>query len=854
MAEQDRHDRPRLEGEVNVRLHVNGALTEIAAQPDDRLLDVLREELGLTGAKLGCGEGACGACTVLLDGEPARACLVGVGKVGSRAVTTVEGLASAGELHPVQRAFLEVGAMQCGFCTPGMVLGTTALLAGGGVPTREEAKAALAGHLCRCGAYSRILEAVQRAAELSSELGAPTPPADPGLESPPELTGRPAVPWDLVPPEKRDYFEVLSEGLVVVLRPSSSGWMAGGGAWLHLSPDGTVTAFSGKVDVGQDSATALALLVAEELRVPLRSVRMVLGDTDLCPFDPGTFGSRSMPGAGEDLRAAAAAAREVLSSIGAAGAEGAARLRGLRRVEIVADPPRPTPAGRWTIAGRPTIRAAARDMVTGHLRYPSDLTRPGMLQGRVLRPPALGARLVSVDLAAARAVPGVVVVHEGDVVAAAAARVETAERALAAIVARWDAELQPGERSLVEDIRSNLVDAEGWMGPAEHGTGDVEAALGEAAVTLAETYTTAYVAHAPMETRAVLAEWAEGRLTVWAGTQTPFNVRRQLAETLGLEESRIRVVVPVTGGGFGGKHAFRPALEAAVVARAAGRPVKIAWSREEEFRWGYFRPAAVIDVRSGASGDGSLVAWDFENLNAGSPGMLTPYSVPNQRIRYQPTVSPLPQGSYRALAATANAFARESHMDELAHRLDLDPLEFRLACLEDDRLAAVLRAAAGASGWAGRARGGGRGMGIAAGVEKGGRVATCVEVRVETGGRLQLRRVVTAYECGAIVNPETVRNQVQGAAVMALGGALFEAVHYDAGRVLNPAFSSYRVPRFTDLPEIEVLLLDRRDLPPAGAGETPVIAVAPALANAVFEATGRRIRSLPLAAGGALQV
>ena len=248
--------------------------------------------------------------------------------------------------------------------------------------------------------------------------------------------------------------------------------------------------------------------------------------------------------------------------------------------------------------------------------------------------------------------------------------------------------------------------------------------------------------------------------------------------------------------------------------------------------------------------DATVTAWEFRNFNAGSPAILTPYTIPNQRIDFQPATSPLPQGAYRALAATANTFARESHMDELAHRLDRDPLELRLACLTDERLAAVLRAAAEAAGWAGRSRGGGRGLGIAAGIEKGGRVATCIEVEAQAGGPVHIVRVVTAYECGAVVNPNTVRNQVEGATVMALGGAMFEAVHFDNGRVLNPSFATYRVPRFTDVPPIDVVLLNRPDLAPAGAGETPMIGVAPALANAIFEATGVRIRSLPLVPGG----
>ena len=825
------------------RLLVNGSEREIPSAPERTLLHLLREELGLTGAKYGCGEGSCGACTVLVDGKAARACQLNVGDIEGRAVTSVEGLARGGRLHPVQRAFAELGAMQCGYCTPGMILATTALLADGPDPDETEIRTALAGNLCRCGAYTRILRAVRRAAELSLSQDGWGLAGYPSGTAPVAFEVGPTGPWDLQQPEERDYFAVLPEGLVVVLRAEPDSWMTSGGAWIHIGADGLVTAFTGKVDVGQDSRTALGLLVAEGLHVPFEAVRIVMGDTDLCPFDAGTFGSRSMPGAGEDLRATAAAAQGML--------ERGVDLRGVRRVEVVSRAQPVTPPSRWRTAGRPTVRPGAVDMVTGATRFPSDISLPGMLVAKVLRPPALGATLRSADLTAAHAMPGGVAIRHGDFIGVAAPGVAAAERAIAAIVAEWDVELQPGERSLVEDLRSNPIEVdEGWAGPIHHEIGDLDAALGEASVRLTETYTTAYIAHAPLETRAVVAHWSEDRLTVLTGTQTPFRVRRQLAEELEVEESRVRVIVPPTGGGFGGKHAAGPALEAARLALAARRPVKLVWTREEEFRWGYFRPAAVIDVQSGAAIDGTVTAWAFKNFNAGSPAILTPYTIPNQRIDFQPSASPLPQGAYRALAATANTFARESHMDELAHHLDRDPLELRLACLGDERLGVVLRAAAEGAGWAARSRGGGHGMGIAAGLEKGGRVATCIEVEARAGGPVHVVRVLTAYECGAVVNPDTVRNQIEGATVMALGAALLEAIHFDNGRVLNASFGTYRVPRFTDVPRIDVVLVDRPDVAPAGAGETPMIAVAPALANAIFEATGVRIRALPLIPDG----
>jgi isoquinoline 1-oxidoreductase len=315
-------------------------------------------------------------------------------------------------------------------------------------------------------------------------------------------------------------------------------------------------------------------------------------------------------------------------------------------------------------------------------------------------------------------------------------------------------------------------------------------------------------------------------------------VREQLAEALGLAEEQIRVIAPTAGGGFGGKHTADAALEAARLSREQGRPVRVHWTREDEFRLGYVRPAAIIDIRAGALADGTLTAWDFLNVNAGAAGLAIPYPVPDWRVRFQPAESPLPQGSYRALAATANNFARESHLDELAGLAGADPLAFRLRLLDDERLRAVLEAAAERLGWKER---GGRSLGIAAGIEKGGRVATCAEV---SGG--QVTRIVTAFDCGAVLDPDNLTNQIEGATVMGLGAALFERIRFEGSTILNASLTAYRVPRFGDVPPIEVVLLDRPDEPSTGAGEAPIVAVAPAVAAALCAETGERLRALPL--------
>jgi len=848
---------------------VNDQPRELGGPPSRTLLGALRSDPGLLGAKPGCGEGECGACTVLMDGAAVLACQLHLHEVAGRSITTIEGLARGGQLHPVQQALLDEGACQCGYCLPGVALRAVALLATDPDPDDRRIAAAMDQSICRCGCYPRITRAIHRAAS------SPCHPAPPGTAVPPaDALPRPDRPWDLSAPAGRDWFGVLGDGLVVVWPPQPAPpgvWATGGGAWVHVAGgSGAVTAFSGKVDVGQDNTTAFRLLVAEELAVAPDRVLVVTGDTDVCPFDMGTFGSRSMPDAGEALRRAAAGARQVLLGMagersdgsfeGVTGRERAARrgprdadvaygqlVAGARLISVLTDEPLLVAPSAWRFAGRAGHRPDSRDAVTGARRFVSDLERPGMLHAAVLRPPAPGSELCTADVTPAEAVPGATIVRGDGMVAAVADNPMTARRAVAAMVATWTP-LAPGPDDVVDHLRSHPVAGEGWERAVDETVGDVDAALAAGTFRVDATYTTAYLAHVPLETSAAVAEWADNRVTVWTGTQVPFGVRARLAGALGIDEQDVRVIVPPTGGGFGGKHGGEVAIEAASIARRTGRPVKVHWSRAEEFVWGTVRPMAVIDVRSALDADGSLIAWDMIDVNAGSAGLAFPYAAPNRRLRYQPAASPLRQGSYRALAATANTFAREAHIDELATLLGADPVTYRLAHLEDDRLAAVVRAAADRFGWPGGPVDASGGVGFAAGLEKGARVATCAEVHLDHDG-LRVTRLVTAYECGAVVNPDTVANQIEGGTVMALGGALFERVVLDHGRVADPSLAGYRVPRFGDVPAIDVVLVDRPDLPSAGAGETPLIAVAPAVANAVYAASGQRLRSLPLLPG-----
>jgi isoquinoline 1-oxidoreductase len=625
--------------------------------------------------------------------------------------------------------------------------------------------------------------------------------------------------------DRREFFGALGAGLLVTVFAEPAGAQRRGAApaaaRIHVGDDGVVTVLSGKVEEGQGARTEIAMAAAEELGVPLSRVRVQLADTSRTPDDGSTAGSRTTPGTIPAVRQAAAAARGLLE------AEKKER----------SGAPFKRPA-EWKLLGTGQWRTDAREMVTGAHRFPSDMEREGMLYGAVLRPPAYGATLESVDLEPAKKL-GAVAVRDGDLAACAAKTSYAARKAVEAIAptARWKSAAQNSNATLAADLRARARQR-------------VEPLAGR---THFAEYRTAYVQHAPMEPRAAVAEWSDGKLTVWTGTSNPFSVRGQLAEAFRLPPESIRVIVPDFGGGFGGKHTGEAALEAARLAKEAQRPVKVRWTRAEEFTWAYFRPAAVIDAEAVLE-SGVIKSWQYTNYNSGGAALATPYRIAAKAEKYVPSEAPLRQGSYRALASPVNNFAREAFMDELAGAAGADPLDFRLAHLENERIRAVLAAAAERFNWKARRRekrAPNRGIGLACGTEKNSVVAGCVEIEVDPKtGVPRLLEIVEAFECGAIFNPANTRSQVEGCILMALGAALREEILFENGAVKNPRFSSYRVTRFRDAPpKMEILLLDRKDLDSAGAGETPMLPLAPAMANAIFDATGKRVRGLPLRAG-----
>jgi len=685
---------------------------------------------------------------------------------------------------------------------------------------------------------------------------------------------------------RRTFVQMLGAGLLITVtdgvslgqRRSRGGRSITVAARLHLNRDGTITVMTGKVEEGQGPRAQLTQAAAEELRVAADQIHLVMADTALVPDDGRTAGSRTTPSTVPAVRRGAATARELLRRLAAEQwkvdrsalnvKNGIITNRTTKQTITYADlakskdvaeafkqsiPSDVTliPVSQWQVLGNSVPRPNSRDIVTGAHHYPSDIVRPNMLYGKILRPPSYGATLTSIDISEAKAMKDVVVVRDGQFVGCAASSSFRATQALEALAktASWKTVSQPSSKEIFSHLKKNARTG-GRSRPRTRGS--IEKGLAEARKVLSETYEVAYVQHTPMEPRAAAAEWKDGKLTVWSGVDGPQGVQGDLARTFRIPTEQVRVIVPDMGGGFGGKHTGEAAEEAARLAKAIGRPVAVHWTRAEEFTWAYFRPAAVIECKGGLNANVSLIAWDFTNINAGGAAIDTPYNIANTKILSVSSDSPLRQGAYRCLAATANNFARESFMDELAAAAGTDPLAFRLAHIENPRIRTVLETVARHFDWPARRKKvtADIGVGLACGTEKNSVVAACVEVGIDRKkGEIKVHHVCEVFECGAIQNPANLLSQVQGCIIMGLGAALREEMQFEDGKILNASFAGYLVPRFKDVPKIDVYLINKTDIPSAGGGETPIIAIAPAIANAVFAATGVRIRSMPLRLG-----
>jgi isoquinoline 1-oxidoreductase len=681
--------------------------------------------------------------------------------------------------------------------------------------------------------------------------------------------------------DRRAFLKAVGGGIVVLVRLRPEGVLAQGrgyptdlNAYLRVGEDGRVTVFSGKIEMGQGVMTSLAQMAAEDLGVSLDAIEMVMGDSDRCPWDMGTFGSLTTRMFGPAVRTAAAEARQVLLRLaserlgvpkdrlaverGVVSVRGesarkvsyGALARGQALVRTVDDEAVQRSVAEFTVIGRSPGRLDGVDKVTGAGKYAADVRPPGLLHARLLRPPAHGATLARVDTSEASKVDGVTVVNQDGIVAVLHADPEVAEAALGRLHAEWSP-APPGADT--DGIFAELL-GRAPQPEVRGAKGDVAAARAAAPRTIESTFHKGYVAHAPMEPHVSTASLENGKLTVWASTQTPFPTHDQLAQVLGLDPRSVRVLTPYVGGGFGGKSSGRQSEEAARLARITGRPVQVAFTRAEEFFYDTFDPASVVKIASALDGDGKIAFWDYDVYFAGDRAAELFYDVPNVRMRVfggwrgpGAAVHRFGVGPWRAPGANMNVFARESHVDVMAAAAKADPLEFRLRNTSDPRARGVLQAAAKAFGWTPSPGPSGRGQGIACGLDSGSYAALAASVTVDrASGKVRVDRVVCAQDMGVVVSPEGATMQVEGCITMGLGYVLTEEVRVRDGKVLDENFDTYELPRFSWLPKIETVLVKNDALTPQGGGEPAIVPMGAAIANAVFDATGARLYRLPL--------
>lgn len=687
---------------------------------------------------------------------------------------------------------------------------------------------------------------------------------------------------------RRSFFQLLGGGIVIVVGLEPGGVPAQGArrlypedfnAYLVIGENGRVTVFSGKIEMGQGVLTSQAQMLAEELGVELASIDMVLGDTDRCPWDMGTFGSLTTRMFGPALRAAGAQARSTLLSMAAArlGVSQARLVAGKGMISVAGEPGRHVSYGElsrgariaqavdkkavlraaseFSVMGSSPLRLDGPQKVTGAAKYAADIRLAGMLYARIVRPPMHGAKLSSLDAAGGEAFPGALVVRDGDLVAVLHADPQAAAQALARIKAQWQL---PEARLDPENIFDYLVNTATDQKLAAD-RGDVAAARGGAAQLFESTYRKGYVAHAPIEPHAALAEVRDGKITVWASTQTPFPTRELIAQSLKLRAQDVRVITPFVGGGFGGKSASGQALEAARLAHLTGKPVQVAQTREEEFFFDTFDPAAVVKIVSGLDRNGRISLWDCTVYAAGERGSALFYAAANTRVKLvgrtsfasetdRAGIHPFAVGPWRAPGANMNVFAVESQMDIMARASGADPVEFRRRHLAEPRMRRVLDAAAQAFGWpAGASYPAGTGFGVACSLDAGTCVATMAEVKVDAAaGSVKVVRMVCAQDMGIVVNPTGAKMQIEGGLTMGLGYVFSEELRFRGGEILDRNFDSYRIARFSDAPRIEAVLVRNDELAPQGGGEPSITTTGAVIANAVFDATGVRMFRLPM--------
>ncbi len=679
---------------------------------------------------------------------------------------------------------------------------------------------------------------------------------------------------------RRKFLQRLGGGLVIAVSISDFSTLEGAvmqsmpsdlNAYLRVGEDGMVTCFTGKIEMGQGITTSLAQMMAEELDVAVESVHMVMGDTDLCPYDRGTWGSLTTRFFGPALRSAAAEAREVLMKMASEALKipveqlkvengviygknkkvsisYADLTKGKKIVKSLRNKPTLKSPSEFKIIGKSYLRQDASLKVTGEAKYAGDIRLPGLLYARILRPPAHEAKRKSVDTSGVEDINGLEVVKEGDLVAVLHESPFVVEQAIHKIQAKYDI---PESELNEKTIFKYLVD-KAPKGKEVAAAGNLQDGRDNSDIVVESEYLDGYVAHAPIETHTATAVMEGKKMKIWASTQNPFGLKSIIARELGMSEDNVHILQNFIGGGFGGKSSNGQAIEAAKLAKLTGKPVQVAWTRKEEFFYDTFRPAAVVKINSGITKTGKIFYWDYGVYFAGERGSSQFYDIPNHKtVAFNsswraPGVHPFATGAWRAPGNNTNSFARESQINIMASKVGIDPLEFRLMNLKDERMIRVLKAAADKFGWTPIKSHSGKGFGIACGADAGAYVAEMAEVEVDKKGNVKVKRVVIAQDMGLVINPQGATIQAEGCIIMGLGYSLSEDIQFTGGKIHNKAFNDYAIPRFSWTPEIETVLIDAQDEPAQGGGEPAIVTVGALIANAIYDATGARLYQLPM--------
>ncbi len=684
-------------------------------------------------------------------------------------------------------------------------------------------------------------------------------------------------------------------------------------SWLRIGPDGSVTIFSGKIELGQGIGTAITQIAADELDVDFKRINIVQGDTALTPNEGQTAGSLSMQDSGTAVRFACAEAREILLS--AAAAKLGVSASDLKVADGTISGPSEKKISYWELAGEANFRKEAsgqakpkpvsehkwigksiprRDIpkkFTGGAAYVQDVRLPGMVFGRVVRPPSPDATLKSVDLDAVRRMPGVVaVVRDGNFLGVAAEREEQAVKAREALKksAKWnESPTLPPTGALLYDYMVGL----GTPGQTVHDK--TSATAPAAAKTLQARYTRPFQAHGSIGPSCAVAQWEDGaggrKLHVWTHSQGVYPLRNDLANVFGIEPSAIRCTHAEGSGCYGHNGADDVALDAALLARAtSGRPVKLQWMRDDEFLWEPYGSAMVMKLGGGLDAQGNLASWSHElwsHPHSRRPGQskgahtlaarflekpvgfepvndiplpsggadrnaIPGYDIPNVKVvKHFIRETPIRTSALRTLGGYANVFAAECFMDEMAAAAGVDPVEFRLRHQKDPRARAVIEATAQRAGWKPGTRGNGSsGWGFAYSRYKNLACycAVAAEIAIDRKtGQVRVLRAVSGVDVGQVVNPDGVVNQIEGGLIQSASWTLKEAVSFDRTRVKTASWADYDILRFEEVPQVDVVILNQPGQPFLGVGEGSQGPAAAAIGNAIANATGKRMRDLP---------